>query len=108
MPRENEWDSKVFQCCKGGATNCILGFFCYQILIGLNAHRLKESFLLCFCPYQGQLLIRSKLRAEKNIDGSLIQDCLLVHFCAPCTAVQEANEIERVYNREPKKEQPSN
>ena len=81
----------------------LLGFFCYQILIGLNAHRMNESFLLCFCPNMGHNLIRSKVRADNDIDGSLILDCILVYFCAQCTAVQEANEICLVYNKEPKK-----
>eukprot|EP00800_Vazella_pourtalesii_P014169 TRINITY_DN3520_c1_g1_i1.p1 TRINITY_DN3520_c1_g1~~TRINITY_DN3520_c1_g1_i1.p1 ORF type:complete len:101 (+),score=6.00 TRINITY_DN3520_c1_g1_i1:68-370(+) len=100
MPRE--WSSGVCDCCAAGALTCLLGFCLYEILIGLNAHKMSESFLLCCCAVAGHLLIRSKIRGEQGIEGSLLKDCLIIYFCTPCAAIQEANEIEKVYSGQPK------
>ncbi|KAI6657950.1 Placenta-specific gene 8 protein-like [Oopsacas minuta] len=100
MPRE--WSSGFCDCCAAGCLTCILAFWCYPLLIGLNAHKMNETFLMCCCPVEGHLQIRSKIRSEHGIEGSLLKDCLLISFCHPCATIQEANEIAKVYGSQPK------
>ncbi len=99
MPRE--WSAGLLDCCSAGFLTCLLGWCCYPIQIGLNANKLGESFLMCCCPIEGHFMIRSKIRSEQGIEGSLVKDCCILYWCHNCAAVQEANEIEKVYAKQP-------
>ena len=43
---------------------------------------------------------REVLRGLRGIPGSILQDCLMVMFCTPCTLTQEAQEVEQLHAEE--------
>ncbi len=96
-----EWSSGICECCEAGALTFIVGCCCHPIQVGINATKMIESFLLCCCPIEGHLMIRSKIRAEQGIEGSLVRDCFTIYWCTPCAVIQEANEINKIYVKEP-------
>ncbi|ESP00828.1 hypothetical protein LOTGIDRAFT_238469 [Lottia gigantea] len=40
------------------------------------------------------VIIRGKIREQRGIAGSTINDLMLVSFCTLCTLVQEAQEVQ--------------
>ncbi|KAK7501328.1 hypothetical protein BaRGS_00007453 [Batillaria attramentaria] len=80
---------------------CIISYFvpCYQF--GRNAEAVGESCFTCglayLCPIVNiiaALKIRGKIREQKGIPGSTLNDLLLICFCTLCALVQEAQEVQ--------------
>lgn len=80
---------------------CIISYFlpCYQF--GKNAEAMGESCLTCGLAYIipianiiAALKIRGKIREQKGIAGSTINDLVLICCCPLCVLVQEAQEVQ--------------
>jgi len=96
-----EWVSGVFGCFNNIGL-CVITFCAPCYTFGKNAAALGEDclmcgLLMCFCPYVAygaQMVMRTKLRERRGIDGSLMMDLFWTALCPCCTIIQEAVEIE--------------
>lgn len=75
----------------------LLSYFCPCIQFGRNAEMLGESCvtyaLSQFVPLLNlycRTTVRGKIRDQKGIDGSCLNDLLCVLFCHLCTLTQES------------------
>ncbi|CAL1528093.1 unnamed protein product [Lymnaea stagnalis] len=86
------WSSKVSDCCQD-QNICCCGTFCYGCLACQVSTDMGESFCVPFCVSGWLTTLRTKMRTEQNIAGSVLDDCCAVCFCAPCVLCQLAREI---------------
>ena len=96
----SDWQHGLFGCFDNIGL-CIISYFvpCYQF--GKNAEAVGESCFMCglayICPIANiiaALKIRGKIREQKGIPGSTINDLILFCFCTLCVLVQEAQEVQ--------------
>jgi len=94
-----EWQHGLFGCFDNFGV-CIITYFVPCYTAGKNAEAVGENCLLCglvllvplanlWFPAQ----IRGKIREQKDIEGSLVSDILLMCFCGCCALIQEAQEV---------------
>ena len=100
MPTKHQagstWTYSVFGCFSD-CRLCLMSFFCPCVQIGRNAEYFGENcctvgFLsLCGLPYGP--IIRNRLRAQRDIKGSMTTD-VCCWICLPwCSLTQESREI---------------
>nr|XP_054749552.1 cornifelin homolog B-like [Lytechinus pictus] len=88
------WSTGLFSCSKDVNT-CLMGTFvpCHMCFI---ASSLGESLLAGACVPFSNLVLRTLLRGRHNIEGSVMNDCLVTTLC-PCFAqCQLAREIRMI------------
>ncbi|CAD5111834.1 DgyrCDS1102 [Dimorphilus gyrociliatus] len=80
---------------------CIITYFVPCLTAGKNAEAVGESCILYGClsilgpiGIWSRAKIRGQIRDSKGIEGSFINDCVMHWFCAICSLVQEAQEVE--------------
>jgi Cys-rich protein (TIGR01571 family) len=78
----------------------LLSFFCPCIQFGRNAQAVGDDCLLAgisqFVPILDivcRFMVRGKIREQKGIEGTAINDLLCVFFCANCALAQEGLEV---------------
>merc|ERR1711981_894294 len=80
---------------------CVFGYCCLPCLFKRNAEKMGENGMLhciggCCIPILPAFMQLKKLREDNNIDGDMTKDILAAVCCAPCAAVQVANELEHL------------
>ncbi|RUS74321.1 hypothetical protein EGW08_017912 [Elysia chlorotica] len=74
-------------------TISLCGTFCGLCLACQVSQDMQESVCVpCFVP-TAVAMLRTKWRTQYNIQGSILEDCLLDHFCGPCSLCQLAREV---------------
>ncbi|XP_072031487.1 placenta-specific gene 8 protein-like [Amphiura filiformis] len=74
--------------------SCILGCICCPCLACSVASRLGEPSLVCCLP-GGCLALRTKLRTQHDIKGSICGDCVTTCCCClPLTLCQMSRELD--------------
>ena len=75
----------------------LLSFFCPCIQFGRNAEALGESCVMYalsqFVPFLNlycKTMVRGRIREQKGIEGTCLQDLLCSWCCYKCTIAQEA------------------
>ncbi|KAK7112904.1 uncharacterized protein [Littorina saxatilis] len=96
----SDWQHGIFGCFDNLGL-CIISYFvpCYQF--GKNAEAVGENCLTCgfayLCPIVNiiaAIKIRQKIRDQKGIAGSTVNDLLMICCCTLCALVQEAQEVQ--------------
>merc|ERR1711997_613995 len=97
---EAEFKNGLFGCFNN-IGNCVFGYCCLPCLFKRNAEKMGENGMLhciggCCIPILPAFMQLKKLREDNNIDGDMTKDILAAVCCAPCAAVQVANELEHL------------
>lgn len=94
-----QWSHGLFGCLDDCGT-CLVTYFCHCYTAGKNAEAVGDSCLLCglatFVPLANIFFmaqIRSKIREQKGIDGTFLNDILATCCCPLCMLVQSAQEV---------------
>ena len=94
-----EWSNDLFGCFNNAGL-CIFTFFVPCYTFGKMKEAQGEDCVKCglaaLIPcFNFWLFIttRGQIREEKGIDGSFVNDALMVCFCGLCTIVQSAQEM---------------
>eukprot|EP00914_Ancora_sagittata_P001367 GHVO01003596.1.p1 GENE.GHVO01003596.1~~GHVO01003596.1.p1 ORF type:complete len:110 (+),score=6.37 GHVO01003596.1:355-684(+) len=89
-----EWNSGVLSCCDD-VKACLCGLFCMPCLLCRVAGRLNEDLPTCtvLCVPGAALAFRTKLRTLYGIKGSILNDCMCLVCCGPCTVCQMDREL---------------
>ncbi|XP_064629392.1 placenta-specific gene 8 protein-like [Lineus longissimus] len=90
-----EMSSGLFGCL-GDIKSCCYGYFCMPCLMCSNASRLGEHQCVSICCPGGQVALRTKLRTQYGIQGSICSDSCAVAFCGACFECQTARELDHV------------
>ena len=87
---KREWTSGLFECC----SDCGELIFAY-LLPCIYQYRLfnQANEGVCSCCFGGLIPLRTKIRTERNIQGSIFHDCLATYFCGICAMVQMSKEM---------------
>jgi Cys-rich protein (TIGR01571 family) len=97
-----EWQHSLFGCFSNCGV-CVVTYFVPCYTAGKVAEKVGDSCVLCglvLCvPIAGCIcgaVIRSKVRGQKNIPGSIFGD-MVAWWCCPCCAlVQESLEMDAI------------
>merc|ERR1711931_328195 len=94
-----DWNHGLCGCFDDIGT-CIVTYFVPCYTHGKNAEAVGESCLLCGLSLMVPLLdlftmasIRSKVREQHGIGGSMVSDCLVSLCCPLCSIVQVAQQV---------------
>ena len=94
-----EWGNGLFGCFNDCGI-CIMTYFCTCYTFGKNAEAVGEScFLCCLCygchPFDlaAKVAVRTKIRVQKGIAGTIAGDIVYHVFCSACAICQEAQEL---------------
>jgi Cys-rich protein (TIGR01571 family) len=112
MVEEKDWEHNLCGCFSNLGV-CIVTYFVPCYTAGMVASKVGDSCIFhsliffvpglgCFCG----ALERDKLRDQRNIEGSMVGDCLAWYLCTACALVQEAQEVDAITfgSKEKKKE----
>ncbi|XP_078000906.1 cornifelin homolog A-like [Glandiceps talaboti] len=92
--KQQQWWSNDLFNCVSDMRSCLCGCFffpCFQCEI---AQRMNEAPALGCCWPCGLSSMRTKLRYEHNIEGSIITDVVCSLCCGPCVACQISRELD--------------
>ena len=105
MPPERDWAAPLIAwpgCCR-----CLFACLAWPFAAGEVARRARRASPLTidgcgggvvgclFCLYWVPWgLTRAQLRAQRRIDGSVVNDFCLALFCPPCVLIQELEELD--------------
>ncbi|XP_038071475.1 placenta-specific gene 8 protein-like [Patiria miniata] len=96
---EHDWSSGLCECTKDKKA-CLLAFCCMPCFDCYVASRLKEFICLpLFIPCGGDIAMRTKLRIQENIRGSICDDCLKLTFCPCCVLAQMNSELDHIEHK---------
>lgn len=94
-----DWAHGLFGCLDD-CTVCILTYFIPCYIYGKTAETLGESCVMhgatiLFSPlfWYCMASTRGRIREQKGIEGSFINDCLISGFCGICALTQMYNEV---------------
>ncbi|XP_064639501.1 uncharacterized protein LOC135495033 [Lineus longissimus] len=94
-----EWSNGLCGCFSN-ITLCLVSYVAPCYTAGKNAESVGDDCLLCGLVVMVPIAniyfpatIRGKIREQKGIAGSLVNDLLMHCCCALCAIVQEANEM---------------
>ncbi|XP_038072487.1 placenta-specific gene 8 protein-like [Patiria miniata] len=95
---EHDWSSGLCECTKDIKT-CLLAFFCLPCFDCYLASRLKEFCCIPLCVPCGEIAMRTKIRTQENIHGSICDDCLKLTFCPCCVLAQMSRELDHIEHK---------
>lgn len=85
-----EWEHGLYGCCDD-MTECCFAFWLLPCHMCRTFSRANES---CFsCIFGGLVPLRTRIRIQRRIKGSIPGDFIATYCCMFCTLVQLANEI---------------
>ena len=94
-----EWSNGLCSCLND-IPLCLTGYCAPCYVFGKNAEAVGDDCLMCgivtFVPLANLWFatqIRGKIREQKGIDGSFVNDLLMSCCCPLCALIQEAQEV---------------
>ncbi|XP_046578184.1 cornifelin homolog A-like isoform X3 [Haliotis rubra] len=91
------WSSDLCSCFDD-IGSCLLGAVCPLALACQVSGQLGESACVPCCVPGALVVLRTKLRIEQNIQGTVMDDCCMTTFCGPCALCQMSREIDYIRN----------
>jgi Cys-rich protein (TIGR01571 family) len=91
-----QWSSPLCNCCDN-MSSCCCAFWCYPCFQCGLAKRMGE----CVCgPFflgtAFQSSMRTRLRAEYGIQGTILDDCCTAAWCSCCMTLQMERELDHI------------
>ncbi len=80
-----DWSNDLSDCCNE-AGECALSYFCTPCYLCVLFSRAKEP--CCSCLFGGILALRTKVRVERGIKGSIVTDYCNLFWCYHCALIQ--------------------
>ncbi|BFZ11009.1 hypothetical protein BsWGS_14048 [Bradybaena similaris] len=90
-----DWSTGVCACCDDMGI-CLCGMFCGICLAMQVASDMGETMCLPWCVPNYLMALRTKLRTQERIQGSICNDCLTEIYCGTCALCQLAREVKFV------------
>lgn len=96
----NPWKNGLCGCF-GNVGMCVVTYFIPCYTAGKNAQGVGDNCLVCgliniiYFPVGtvARMIVRGKIRAQRNIAGNTVSDFFLHLCCACCSLVQESSEL---------------
>uniref|UniRef100_H2Z359 Uncharacterized protein n=1 Tax=Ciona savignyi TaxID=51511 RepID=H2Z359_CIOSA len=94
----NDWSTSMVDCFMD-IPSCCLGLFCTRCLACWIASRYNETCCLGWCGPPTIVPLRTKIRADHDIQGSICSDCVCILCCEPLVLCQMHRELNRKVRR---------
>ncbi|XP_048753553.2 cornifelin homolog [Ostrea edulis] len=96
-PKQRTWSTDIFGCFSD-MTSCCAVTWCGSFYMCYLSTKLGESCCLpiAIAGYGALIPLRTKIRAENNIVGSICEDCCMVCWCPLCVMCQLSREHDHV------------
>ncbi|GFS14492.1 placenta-specific 8 [Elysia marginata] len=89
------WSSGTFDC-MDDVPICLFGWFCGLCLACKVSGDMGESMCVPCCLPLPVAILRTKWRTEHNIQGTIMDDCVMSTFCGACSLCQLARDVKIV------------
>lgn len=89
-----QWSTRMWDCCKNKTTCCVVAW-CAPCYLCYLSDKMGDSCCLPLvipCGFYSLIPLRTKIRAENNIDGSICEDCCMACWCPLCSMCQMSRE----------------
>lgn len=91
-----DWSSGLCGCCED-IGSCCLSTFCHPCFMCMLSGKMDECYCGPFCCGEFFVIsMRTKLRTQYGITGSIIGDCCCVAFCHYCVSCQMYRELKTI------------
>lgn len=90
-----DWSSTLCSCCDDMGS-CLMGMFCPWILACQVSMEMEESMCVPCCVPGWMVVLRTKLRTENNIQGTVMDDCCTTCCCGHCVLCQMSRELKYI------------
>ncbi|KAL8581022.1 hypothetical protein ACOMHN_048056 [Nucella lapillus] len=87
-----DWSSSLCSCCDD-IGSCMMGTICPPVLACQISMKMKESMCVPCCVPGWLIVLRAKMRADNNIQGTVMDDCCMNCWCGLCVMCQMAREL---------------
>ncbi|KAL8581021.1 hypothetical protein ACOMHN_048055 [Nucella lapillus] len=87
-----EWSSTLCSCCDDMGS-CMMGTFCPLVLACQISMEMEESMCVPCCVPGWLIVLRTKMRAQNKIQGTVMDDCCMNCWCGHCVMCQMAREL---------------
>ncbi|XP_061197548.1 placenta-specific gene 8 protein-like [Saccostrea echinata] len=96
-PSPRDWSTGICGCFEDMASCCAVTW-CANCYMCYLSNKLGESCCLPFAiaGYGSLVPLRTKVRAENNIVGSICEDCCMVCWCPACVMCQLSREHDNI------------
>ncbi|ELU04908.1 hypothetical protein CAPTEDRAFT_94552 [Capitella teleta] len=94
-PQLRGWSTGICGCCED-CGSCLYGYFCMPCMMCTVASQLGENCCVPICLVGGHLAMRTKLRTQYGIHGSICEDSCLIMCCADLSMCQMYRELRHV------------
>ncbi|XP_072050619.1 cornifelin homolog A-like [Amphiura filiformis] len=91
-----EWNTNICACFDD-IPSCLLSFLCGPFYQCHLASRMGENCCVPYCVQGGVIAMRTKIRTENHIQGSICGDCCTLMCCGPCAVAQLKREMDYVH-----------
>lgn len=91
-PPIRQWKTGLGSVCEDTHI-CCCSFFCFRCFACRVAKDMGESGCVPCCVPAWLIVLRTKLRASENIEGTVLRDCCTACWCPSCTLCQIAREV---------------
>ncbi|XP_074660828.1 cornifelin-like [Tubulanus polymorphus] len=88
----NNWSTGLLGCCDDCGV-CICGYFCFPCTLCRISSGMHENACAPICCPGGLLALRTKLRVEHDIQGSICGDACALQCCTLCAVCQMEREL---------------
>ncbi|XP_033631318.1 placenta-specific gene 8 protein-like [Asterias rubens] len=95
---EHGWSTGLCDCMKD-PKSCLFAFICLPCFDCYLATRMREACCIPIMVPGGETAMRTKLRTQENIYGSICDDCLKVSFCPCCALAQMSRELDHIEHK---------
>ncbi|ESO09050.1 hypothetical protein HELRODRAFT_190700 [Helobdella robusta] len=89
-----DWSTGMCSCCED-VTGCLYCTFCFPCFSCTLARKMNECCLGPLCCPGFLVAMRSKMRGQHGIRGSIFDDVCGMTFCTPCMAHQMYRELDK-------------
>ncbi|XP_070578319.1 cornifelin-like [Ptychodera flava] len=93
--QEREWTTGLFGCLED-CKSCLCGWICFPCFQCQLATRLGEHCCVPFCVPGALTVMRTKVRTQHHVEGSVMKDCCAATYCGPCVACQISRELDNI------------
>jgi len=106
LRQERDWSSGLCDCCHN-ICRCCYAFWCYPCFVGSLSEKMGEGWCKACCSatakfggYPNGFLssLRTKMRSNYGIQGTVCKDCCLSMWCELCVALQMDRELQHSGN----------
>ncbi|KAK6168918.1 hypothetical protein SNE40_020074 [Patella caerulea] len=92
--QKRPWSSDLMGCMSDIGPSCLMATFCGPCFFCYLSTKIGENCCVPGCVPGGIIAIRTKIRTQLGIEGTICGDCFTMSFCGVCALCQMTRELQ--------------